>query len=172
MCLLIKMNVGIAAGDFWKFQLRDLFSVLAQILIAISVVYYVNRIIANDVKRREIILNIIEALEDELAAAYSCYIQYTNAPQPQTYWDFMKILKRASRSLTLTLEVGKTTKCDPLVCSANDIKGAFLDMKESWTENIYPEKKTLYAEGYSEAGREKYDILKKKLIECKLAFCK
>ena len=176
LLLLIALVVGLLIGSiipqwtnvessFYKVRIIEIGQLILPILVAILVSYVISGRITFDMKSREIIIEILSRLQEHLSDVLDIGYEYVKSPNAEKEKKILKLLKDISSLLGLIKEVGisKNIQISDLM-----LHYEFWKFKKALTDTPFKNKSPVYEPSRLDIIQSEYDLLTKKIYECKL----
>lgn len=164
---VIIINWGIAGSSFLEVKLIQILELLLTILIAVFVVYFINSLVNRDLKKRDILFDLINAFQDRIAEIFTLGNNYIKQPDLEKE----RTIKSSFKAARILLSVIKDIKKDELVekiLEDDRLVNHFLEFKISLTDSPFGEKQPAYSESDLKEFQHRYEILSGDLYRCKL----
>ena len=169
--VLAGINIGLIVS-YWdsikitcNIRLADIIHITVIILIAIFVSYVVSTKINYNVKRKEILSDIISDLQSKLGDIIKTAYDYMHEANKTKEIEINRLFKQSSNLLG-TLHHIKKSNSELIIDKS--LHAAFLAFKKALTDTPFGQKKPKYSEEIINQIHSKYVLISSKLNECKL----
>lgn len=151
---------------FFEFRLVEAIQIISIYVVAIFVVRSVNTQLNNNVKKRELLANLIGNFQRKIADIYSFINVNALSLTKENRLKIRSDFRCASNVLNLLRETKRSKHCSNIFNLDDDIIEDFHTFKESITD--WPQKSIKYDETRMALIGEKYGVLNTKIFNCKL----
>lgn len=153
-------------SSFFDIKLIEIIQLCVTILIAITVSYFISGKIGRDLKKRDIIDDLILKIQTNLGETLSLGYDYINKPEKVKERKVIINFKNLSMLLGIMSDVKKLDS--KLLDYDESFHGGFLKFKETITDTPFGQKKPTYSSDRVDKIQEKFNVLSKRLYECRI----
>lgn len=157
-CLLpMWCHVG---QTFYSMRLIELVQLLVTIILAFVIVYFVTRNVGRDLKRREMLSELVSKVQNELSALFRMGNEYIEEPDKKKGKRILIMIKNISMLLAIVQKGAKLLAEDE---SEEWIYQDFIMFKKALTDTPFGKEKPDYSEEMVNTIEERYNVLCKGL---------
>lgn len=152
--------------SFYDVKLIEIVQIVVTILIAFFATYFISSKINNNVKKREIASELLLKFQDNLTNVLELGYEYIALPDDIKRKKIVNMFKKASMLLGIIIDVKKKNKS--LIKYEESFYEDFLKFKDALTDTPFGQKTPKYSEERIVQLHDNYEVLLKKLYECKI----
>ena len=162
-CLLAMWcNVG---QTFYRMRLIELVQLLMTIILAFVIGYFVTRNVGRDLKRREMLSELVSKVQNELSALFRMGNEYIEGPDKKKGKRILIMITNISMLLSVVQKAAKLLGEDD---SEESIHQDFIMFKKALTDTPFGKEKENYSEEMVNTIEERYNVLCKRLYGLRL----
>lgn len=163
---IIISNWGWLGQSFFQVRFVEILHLVVTFMIALFITYLVNTKLNYDIKKKEMLIDLLAKFQSNLTELLELGYDYINTPDKNKQGKIVSGFKKLSLSLGLILDINKSSgyfKKDE-----DPFSQGFLKFKESLTDTPFGQKTPKFSEDKIKQIEESYSSLLKRLYECKL----
>jgi len=151
---------------FFDIKLIEIIQLCVTILIAITVSYFITGGIGRDLKKRDLISDLVSRIQSSLSETLGLSYEYINKPDKEREKKVIINFKNLSMLLGIMSDVRKSD--EKLLDYDESLHGDFLKFKEAVTDTPFGQRKPVYSSDRIDKVQERFNVMSKRLQECKM----
>ena len=151
---------------FFDIKLIEIIQLSVTILIALTVSYFISGRIGRDLKKRDLVSDLVSRIQSSLSETLSLSYEYINKPDKEKGKKVIINFKNLSMLLGIMSDVMKSD--EKLLDYEDSLHGDFLKFKEAVTDTPFGQKKPVYSSDRIDKVQERFNVMSKRLHECKM----
>jgi len=164
---VIITNQCALSSVFLEVKLIQLIQLLMTLLIAIFLTYFINMLVNRDLKKSDIVCNLIDTYQNKLSDIFILGESYFQNADYEKQREIISSLKTASILLSIIIEL-KMDKHNKKFINYDGLWNDFIKFKIILTNSPFGEKNPKYSLEVIYNFESKYKLISGKLYNCKL----